>query len=78
MLFVPFNHAICTLLHAICTLLSSEIIATQGIDGGLKAFKSFLKTKKGNQRQKQGQNQRLWHSLRSCLFEKQRQKQKRL
>ena len=39
-----------------------------------KIFKILKKEKKQNQRQ----NQRLWHSLRSCLFEKQRQKQKRL
>jgi hypothetical protein len=50
MLFVPFNHAICTLYHAICTLyhaictlLNSESIARRGFEGGLKAFKSLLK-----------------------------------
>ena len=56
------------------SFLKSESLASRGLEGGLKAFKSFLKDKKENQEQ----NQRLWHSLRSCLFEKQRQKQKRL
>ena len=54
------------------SFLKSESLASRGLEGGLKAFKSFLKDKKENQEQ----NQRLWHSLRSCLFEKQRQKQK--
>ena len=39
--FVVFN-------HAICSFLKSESLAIYGLEWGLKAFKSFLKDKKGN------------------------------
>jgi len=34
-------------MSGICSFLKSESIARHGLEGGLKAFKSFLKTKKG-------------------------------
>jgi len=44
--YIKLHYAICSLIHAICSFLKSESIDIRGLEGGLKAFKSFLKDKK--------------------------------